>query len=180
MFNPAPGADNSKVDPRRLFQPYSSIPLSDESGNSNYNSLQFTAQKRLAHGVSVLANYTFQKSLDNVAPSSGGTGAGTTGGGSNPPYPWYMTGNRQLDYGRSDFNRQHVFVLSYVWQTPALRGSNKLVRGVAGDWEITGIVTYETGLPFTIFSGKDNSFTGLGSDRAVFNGGDPYSSTACK
>jgi len=82
----------------------------------------------------VLANYTYQKSLDNVAPSSGTTGATTTGGGSNPPLPWYLTGNAPLDYGRSDFDRQNVFVLSYVWQTPALKGSNKLVRA----WPATG------------------------------------------
>jgi hypothetical protein len=71
-------------------------------------------------------------------------------------------------------------VLSYVWQTPALRGSNKLVRGIAGDWEITGIVTYETGLPFAVFAGKDISQTALNSDRAVYRGGDPYGNTACK
>ncbi len=181
-LNPAVYIPGSKLstDARRLFQPYSSIPLSDESGNSNYNSLQLTAQKRLAHGVSILANYTFQKSIDNVPPSSGGSGAGTTGGGSNKPYPWYVPGNRSFDYGLSDFDRQNVFVLSYVWQTPALRGQNKLVRGVAGDWEITGIVTYETGLPFAVFAGKDISQTGLNSDRAVYRGGDPYGNTACK
>ena len=182
-LNPSVYIPGSKLstDARRLFQPYSSIPYSDQSGNSNYNSLQLTAQKRLSHGISVLANYTYQKSLDNVAPSSGTTGATTTGGGSNPPLPWYLTGNAPLDYGKSDFNRQNVFVLSYVWQTPALKGSNKLVRGVAGNWDITGIITYETGLPFSVFSGKDNSGTGLGSDRAVYLGGNPYSSTAaCK
>lgn len=181
-LNPAvyiPGGNNSKTDPRRIFQPYASIPYSDQSGNSNYNSLQVTIQKRLAHGVSILANYSYQKTLDNVAPSNGQTGATTTGGGSNPPYPWYMAGNKSLDYGPSDFNRQHVFVLSYVWLVPSPHTSNKLIKNILGDWEITGIISKETGLPFTIFSGKDNSFTGLGSDRAVYTGGNPYGSTAC-
>src|SRR6185295_6895412 len=110
-LNPSAYIPGSKLstDARRLFQPYSSIPLSDQSGNSNYNSLQLTAQKRLSHGFSVLANYTYQKSLDNVAPSSGTTGATATGGGSNKPIPWYLPGNRSLDYGLSDFNRQNVF-----------------------------------------------------------------------
>jgi hypothetical protein len=62
-LNPAVYIPGSKLstDARRLFQPYSSIPLSDESGNSNYNSLQLTAQKRLAHGISILANIRSRK-----------------------------------------------------------------------------------------------------------------------
>src|ERR1700694_1205464 len=77
-----------------------------------------TVQKRLAHGFSILANYTWEKSIDTVPPSSGGTGASVAGGGSNAPLPWYLPGNRQLDYGLSDFNRQHVFVVSYLWDIP--------------------------------------------------------------
>jgi len=58
--------------------------------------------------------------------------------------------------------------------------TNKLVKGILGDWEITGIITKETGLPFTIFSGKDNSLTGLTSDRGIYiTGQAPYGSNAC-
>jgi hypothetical protein len=62
---------------------------------------------------------------------------------------------------------------------PSPHTSNKLIKNIFGDWEITGIITKQTGLPFTIFSGKDNSFTGLNSDRGVYLGGNPYGSTAC-
>jgi hypothetical protein len=180
-LNPAayiPGSTKS-TDQRRIFQPYSDILLDDQSGNAHYNSLQFTAQKRLAHGVSVLANYTYQKSIDSLAPSSGGTGATVTGGGSNPPIPWYLPGSRQLDYGLSDFNRQHVFVVSYLWDIPKPPTSNKLIVGVLGGWELSGILTKETGLPFSVFAGKDISQTGLGSDRGQYLGGDPLGNNAC-
>jgi hypothetical protein len=166
---------------RVIFPGYSNnMELLDESGNSHYDSLQLTMQKRFAHGVSVLANYTWQHSIDDVPPSSGTTGAGATGGAGPLPIPWYASGNKQLDYGTSDFNRQHVFVVSYLWDIPAPRTSNKFVKGVLGNWELTGIVTAETGLAFTIFSGKDISQTGLNQDRGVYLGGDPLGGVACK
>jgi hypothetical protein len=168
------------TDQRRIFQPFGSILQTDASGNSNYNSLQLTAQKRLSKGFSVLANYTWQKSIDNVPPSNGGTGASVAGGGSNAPLPWFVPGNRQLDYGLSDFNRQHVFVVSYLWDIPYPHTSNKLVTTVLGHWELTGILSKETGLPFTVFAGKDVSLTGLNADRGVYLGGDTRGNNACR
>ena len=166
---------------RVIFPGYSNnMELLDESGNSHYDSLQLTMQKRLAHGVSVLANYTWQHSIDNVPPSSGSTGAGATGGAGPLPIPWYASGSNQLDYGTSDFNREQVFVVSYLWDIPSPRTSNKFVNGVLGNWELTGIVTAETGLAFTVFSGKDISQTGLNQDRGEYLGGDPLGGVACK
>jgi hypothetical protein len=178
-LNPAvyiPGSTLS-TDQRRLFQPYADILLTDQSGNANYNSLQVTLTKRFTHGVSVLANYTYQKAIDNF-PVGGSTGATTTGGTQNPPIPWYLPGNRQLDYGRSDFNRQHVLVVSYVWDIPAPRTGNRLVTGVLGNWEITGILSTETGFPFTVLAGKDVAQTGLNEDRGVVIG-TPLGNNAC-
>ncbi|HUA83275.1 MAG TPA: carboxypeptidase regulatory-like domain-containing protein [Bryobacteraceae bacterium] len=181
-FNPSiyiPGSTLSEQQ-RVLFPQYSNIELIDQSGNANYNSLQATAQKRLSHGFSILANFTWQKSIDNVPPSSGGTGYGATGGDGGEPLPWYARGNDQLDYGTSDFNRQRVFVLSYLWDIPSPAPGNKFVNGVLGNWELSGVMTAETGLPFTIFAGKDISQTGLNADRAVYVGGDPIGPGACK
>jgi hypothetical protein len=173
-----PGSSLS-TDQRRLFQPMGSIELLDESGNANYNSLQLTAQKRFSKGFSILANYTWQRSFDTVPPSNGQTGAGATGGAMGEPLPWYLPGNKQLDYGPSDFNREHVFVVSYLWDIPGPHTGNKFVTGLLGNWELTGIVTKETGLPFTVFAGKDISQTGLNYDRAVYVGGNPYGNNAC-
>jgi hypothetical protein len=173
-----PGSTLSE-DKRVIYPGYGNIELLDESGNSHYNSLQLTIQKRLAHGVSVLANYTWQRSIDNMPPSNGGTGVGATGGASGEPLPWFIPGNNQLDYGVSDFNRSHVFVVSYLWDIPKPATSNKFVNYALGGWELTGIVTAETGLPFTIFAGKDISQTGLNVDRGVYLGGNPTGNTAC-
>jgi hypothetical protein len=71
-------------------------------------------------------------------------------------------------------------VISYLWDIPSPHTSNKFVKGVLGNWELTGIVTKETGLPFSIFAGKDISQNGLNADRGVYLGGDPLGGTACK
>jgi Carboxypeptidase regulatory-like domain len=164
---------------RVLYPQYSNIELITQNGNANYNSLQLTAQKRFSRGFSILANYTWQKSLDDVPPSSGGTGGGATGGAGGEPLPWYTVGNKQLDYGTSDFNRKQVFVLSYLWDIPS-PGGNKFVKGVFGNWEFSGLITAETGLPFTVFAGKDISQTGLNVDRAVYvSGENPLGPGAC-
>jgi hypothetical protein len=175
-----PGSNLSEQ-ARVLFTGYSNnMELLDESGNSNYNSLQLTAQKRLGHGFSILANYTWQHSIDSIPPSNGTTGATATGGAGPLPIPWYLPGSHQLDYGTSDFNREQVFVVSYLWDIPSPHTTNKFVKGVLGNWELSGIVTKETGLAYTVFAGKDVSQTGLNQDRAQYLGGDPYGTTACK
>ena len=180
-FNPSvyiPGSTLSES-ARVIFPGYSNIELIDESGNANYNSLQLTMQKRFAHGVSVLANYTWQKSLDTVPPSNGGSGAGATGGTGGEPLPWFTLGNRELDYGTSDFNREHVFVISYLWDIPGVPTNNKFVKHLFNNWELTGIVTAETGLPFSIFAGKDISQTSLNIDRGVYVSGQAVRGSTC-
>jgi hypothetical protein len=84
-----------------------------------------------------------------------------------------------LDRGPSDFDIRHRFVTSYVWQLPRLAGSNALVRNVVGDWQLTGVLQLQTGLPMTVVAGKDQSQTGLGRDRAVLVG-QPYGPGACQ
>jgi hypothetical protein len=133
-------------------------------------------EKRFSHGFTATANYTWAKSLDNV-PFANGAGGPADGG--SYVYPWYYQNADLMDRGPSDFDVRHRFVASYVWQMPGLRGGNPMVRGVAGGWQLTGVVQLQTGLPMTVVAGKDQSQTGLGRDRAVLVG-QPYGPGACK
>lgn len=177
-LNPAtyiPGSTLS-TDQRRLFQPYGSISQATQDINSGYHSLQATLQKRMSKGFSILANYTWSKSID-TAPA--GQGVSAPAQGSNSPIPWYMPGRHQYDRGPSEFDHTHRFVMSYVWDLPRLTKRNAWLRGVAGGWQLTGIVTAQTGGPLTVLAGRDQSQTGIGADRASFTGSDPYGSNAC-
>ena len=76
--------------------------------------------------------------------------------------------NARFSRGISDLNFRHVFSANWVYQTPALRGSNALVKGALGSWQISGIWHAQSGIPFGIQGGKGNnsSLSQVGGDRA--------------
>jgi hypothetical protein len=177
-LNPSVYKAGSSVstDLRRAFQPFGSITQAAQDINSGFNSLQLTAQKRFSKGFTVLVNYTWSKSIDDLPYNQGITGVAA---GSNSPIPWNFPGRHQDDRGPSEFDHQHRFVASYVWALPGMAHSNRALRAVAGGWQLNGILTLQSGGPLTILSGKDQSSTGLGSDRANYLGGDAYGAGAC-
>lgn len=164
------------TDARRALQPYGSISQASQDINSGFNSLQLTAQRRFSKGLTVLANYTWSKSIDDLPYNQGVTGVSA---GNNSPIPWNFSGRHQVDRGPSEFDHRHRFVASYVWALPQLGHANPVLRTVAGGWQLNGIVTLQSGGPLTILAGKDQSGTGLGSDRANYLGGNPYGAGAC-
>ncbi len=122
---------------------------SDFHGYSNYNATNIKFEHR-AGDMAVTAVFTYAKSLDDksAAAGVGSTGAGYQGFEDNH--------NPRLDYGPSDFDVDHRFVASYVYQLPFGRGkhfasnANRLEDIAIGGWEMTGITTFQTGFPFTI------------------------------
>jgi hypothetical protein len=163
--NPAiyrPGATVSNTNQRRPLYPYyASLMEMTNGGLSNYNAVQFSLEKRLAHGVTFVANYTRSKSLDNQSVDQQFS--------LSSPDPF----NRAFNYGPSDFDTPNNFTLNGLWSLPKLQSTNAIVRGVLGGWGLTGILTWRSGTPFTIISGQDRSLSGVGLDRADL-AGDPY------
>jgi hypothetical protein len=176
------GMENVELSPnvyptgKHLFPQYSDIAMAMNDINSSYNSLQLTVQKRLSRGLTVLANYTWSKSIDDWPYGQDIT---TVVSGGNSPIPWYMPGRHQFDRGPSDYDRTQRFVASFLYNMPALRGAPAAVRYVAGGWGLSGILTVQTGYPFTVTYGKDASGTALSSDRPVLLSNDAYGSGAC-
>jgi Carboxypeptidase regulatory-like domain len=129
--------------------------------NANYKSFQIGVERRSTHGLTILANYTWSRSTDDLPP-----GAGVTGFDTSSARPWDDPLRHQLDWGPSEFDHTHRFVGSYVWLLPGLKGRNSIVRYVLGDWQISGLVQAQSGRPLTILSGVDRSGTAIGLDRA--------------
>src|SRR5260370_39976433 len=75
--------------------------------------------------------------------------------------------------GLSDFDHRHRIVSSYVWEIPLGRRMRGAGGMLLGGWQLTGVQQYQTGSPMTVVSGKDNSLTSLGRDRAITTGADP-------
>ena len=75
-----------------------------------------------------------------------------------------------MDRGVSEFNHTHNMVLSYDWPLPGFSKTNRFANAIFGNWELTGILTAQSGFPFTVTAGVDRSQTGLGQDRGVIVG----------
>jgi Carboxypeptidase regulatory-like domain/TonB dependent receptor len=144
--------------------------------NSSYQSLQVSGEKRMSHGLTVLANYTFSKSLDDL-PFGEGV-AGFDNGYS--ALPLSDPNRHRFDYGPSAFDHRHVFTGSYVWQLPSFQRSNRLVHHLLGDWQVGGIVSAASARPITVLQGTEISGTGIGQDRGTYCTGKGGAGDSCQ
>lgn len=114
------------------------------NGISFYNALQLSVTKRMSHDLQVNASYTYSHALDEGS----GLGAGLFFNGNNPLEP-------RTSYASSDFDRTHVFIISYLYNLPTIKDAHGLLNIAANGWGITGVTTLESGEPFSVidFSG---------------------------
>jgi hypothetical protein len=133
----------------------------ESSGNSIYNSLQATLKKDMSHGLQFLAAYTFSKSIDDAGDSLGTP----LGGGFGRPLFGQIVYNNQNDVaaqrGVSDFDRTQRFVMSGTWNLPGPQyARSAVIRKLGGGWSISGIVTLQSGLPFSILDSAGGTLFG--------------------
>jgi hypothetical protein len=157
---PGPGPFNPR---RPLFNSFGltqGITDSSTKGSNSYNALQTKLDKRFAAGVSLLASYTWSKTINN---SQG------------------LLLNGLLNRGLADWDRKHVLSIGHTLQLPFGPGRPLLpdVTGVArqivGGWEFTGITQWQSGLPF---SPTLNNAASINADISlrpdIIPGSDPY------
>lgn len=177
QFRPGDDAFNKlSTDKRRVFPGFSNILEDAHRGNSSYNALQIGLEKRPRPGsegifknVTLLVNYTYSKSIDDIPASGGGiTDIGSSVGSGRPfgdPLQF------SFDRGVSDFDHTHILVASWVWNLPSFRNAtHPALKWVLGDWQWSGIYTARSGNALTILAGTDQSKTNLNGDRARFLG----------
>jgi hypothetical protein len=142
---PSPVSPNLRPDPR-----FDDINQLASRANSNYHSLQMTARRAMAKGFSLLASYTYGKSIDDASGFFASAG--------DPNFPMNSR-DTSLERARSGFDVRQRLVASYSWMLPSPRGS---WRHLLGNWQTHGIWTFQTGRPFTVAlpSELDQSNTG--------------------
>jgi len=122
--------------------------------NTSYNSLQLTVEKRLGQHFSAKGFFTHAKDLEDVELDNN-----TVNGGAED----YR--NLALDHGRSDNDRRNVAVASVIWDLNYFGKTNRFLRGIINDWQLSTIMTFESGLPFNITAGSDINVDGNNNDR---------------
>ncbi|MGE0127942.1 MAG: carboxypeptidase regulatory-like domain-containing protein [Blastocatellales bacterium] len=178
-----PGS-NLPLQERRVIPTIGGVRQTSQEANSIYHGFQASLEKRFSSGNSflggatLLASYTFSKSMDDFPHGADPTG--NTGGSDIGTLPAYDPNRRDIEYGPSRYDRKHRFVASYIWDLPKLQDQNVLLRGVVGGWQTTGIFQYQSGLPITVLAGQDRSQTGINQDRAQYLGGAAYGTGGCR
>ncbi len=152
QLNPALPGTNPNLDARRIYGPtFGPITNYASAANSTYNSMQLSLNKRLTQNFTVLTSYTWSKFIDN---------ASADGEQASNPF------NFSADKAVSDLDVPHRFVASFVVNLPGFNNANGFVRNILGGWQMNGIVVAQSGNPFSVVSGRDNSQTGINADRA--------------
>ncbi|MBV9341942.1 MAG: TonB-dependent receptor, partial [Acidobacteria bacterium] len=121
---------------------------SEFNGYSHYNAGNLKLEHR-SGSFALLTVYTWAKSLDDKSAAAGV--------GSTNAFSGHMNDlNPRQDYGRSDFDVDHRFVNSLVYQLPIGRGKrygggmNRALDLAVGGWQLTAITTFQRGFPFSI------------------------------
>jgi hypothetical protein len=142
-LGPACGALNEQA-ARTAFGPeFGSVELQRTIANSSYQALEAALNYR-AHGLDLLASYTYAKSIDQSA------------GLPEPVNPIDPT----LSRGLSAYDMRHNFVASFRYEIPRPRSSAHWLGAMANGWAVSGIARFTTGLPVTLYNNNDTSLLG--------------------
>ncbi len=130
----------------------------DSGGSSSYHGFIAQLRRRYARGLEFGLAYTLSKSIDDMSvdPVAASSGGGLSSTNSRTPSD---VRNFRLDRALSDFDNTHVVVGNAVFELPLGRGRSWATHipgwadHIIGGWTTTGILTFQTGEPYTINSG---------------------------
>ena len=125
--------------------------------SSSYNALATQISRRFRSGYQIQATYTFSRSIDTDSEPFGG-GAGEAQG-------VMEVNNIRLDRGVSAFDASHRLAGTFIWELPFLRGRRDLAGAVLGGWQVNGILSLQSGFPFTVVTSDDYNLDGAFTDR---------------
>jgi len=147
-LTPAQLANNDVVNGcyTRPNSQYAAINQRGSGGDSRYDALNIAFKTQNLHhtGLSLVSNYTYSHSLDDLSATFSDDLAQGSLGYTNITDP-------RLDYGNSDFDERHRIVISPIWETPWFKSDRGWKGQVAGGWTIASVFTAHTGIPFSIY-----------------------------
>jgi outer membrane receptor protein involved in Fe transport len=130
---------------------YAAINMRGSLGSSSYHALnvKFQTQNLRNTGLSLVTNYTWSHTLDDISSTfsdslQGGSGYLGSLGYTNPFDP-------KLDWGNGDSDVRHRIVVSPIWETPWFKNGKGVMTQALGGWSLVGVFTARTGIPFNIY-----------------------------
>jgi hypothetical protein len=134
-----PDVGPGPIAPRRPYPLFGPFNINSGNGYGNYNALQIKVKNRFSENLTFLASYTFSKNIDDATDSELFA---------NNPY------NHAADRGPNALDAPQILSVSYVYRLPFGKGQRWLKRtglmdSVLGGWTMSGIVTYQSGFPFS-------------------------------
>jgi hypothetical protein len=153
------------VNSRRPNQQFQRAVQSDKSnGNSIYHALQAKAEKRAAHGITFLSAFTYSKSISGPNDIGGQVGGGFYIGSPQDIY------NARGDRSTSGFDLKFRYVQTVLYDVPFFKNSHGVTKYVLDGWQMSAIMTFQSGFPGPITYGVDTTGTGVGSRPDVVAG----------
>ncbi len=135
------------------------------SGSSTYHSGQLNVTRRFTNGFALTGAYTYSKLIDNGSEIFASSGLSNS---SLAVIPAILGGERN-ERAVSLFDRTQRASFTYVYQIPFLREQRGALGRALGGFELSGVTTFESGVPFTVINGQDSNNLGGNNDRPDFN-----------
>lgn len=141
----------------RVNPSFASITHGYNAVSSNYNALTAQLNRRFASGFSAQIAYTFSRSID--------TDSEPFGGGPGEQLGSLDVNNLRLERGLSAFDAAHRLAGSFIWELPFFRSQKGVVSAILGGWQMNGILSLQSGFPFSVVTGSDYNLDGILTDR---------------
>jgi hypothetical protein len=143
------GTDSTRINAVRPYLGYNAINVVEPWFDSNYHSLQVSAQRDFHDAGMFQLSYTWSKNLtDNGSDRS------------NAPQSTYNF--HDGEYGPAALDRRHVLSINYVYELPFFKNAKCVLGHLLKGWQLSGIISYGTGLPTTVTTtGVDPAGLGL-------------------
>jgi hypothetical protein len=137
-LNPTASNFETTLNRIRPFLGYGPINQIDTRFDSNYNALQTAANWRFGKNSLIGLSYTWSHALTDAQSDRSSAAQNTY--------------NPTAEYGPSQLDRRHVFTANYVYDLPFFRERHDVLGYTLGGWELSGLVTGNSGLPLTAFT----------------------------
>jgi len=124
----------------------------DRTGNSTYNAMQMSLDKRFAQGLSFLVSYTISKNITDADSS----GPGVSGFSGTNEFIGQNSYDRRAEKAVSQLDTPQSLVASFFYELPVGHGKTYLNQNAAanlvvGGWNVSAILSYKSGNPTEVY-----------------------------